>query len=117
MPTSSPCPARKLLEFFSQDMYFNHVDLRMMAYSVDTRLLENFEPGVKMAEVLLQIRKTINHRPVISSYSCDPPLFSDIGKESRRSIEDTQGLLLPERIPSTIPADGKAATSPSMVAG
>jgi hypothetical protein len=93
----SPSGARKLVEYCKQDYYFGHIDVRMLAYSVTTQQLEENKDAGPMVNEMLYIRKITKDKPLLSTFYGSVPLFTHIGVESRRILEDRKGREGPEK--------------------
>ncbi len=83
--------AKKLIAAHAQDSYFGHVDRRLLAYSIETEILERYVDVGPMIAELVQIHKIVEKRPILSAFFCTPPLFTHIGIKSRRVEEDLRG--------------------------
>jgi hypothetical protein len=86
----SPRGARKLVEYFNRDLYFGHVDVRMLAYCLQTSALKKSVAGALTRE-LAHIREIVNHDMSLEGYVCTSKMFRHMNAESRRAREDALG--------------------------
>jgi hypothetical protein len=87
----SPAGARRLLALFAADLYFGHVDVRMMAYCCDLDELDRLKYRGSVAQDLRAILRLIGGGQRLAGYAMTSALTIHYGEESRRAREDAYG--------------------------
>jgi hypothetical protein len=87
----SPAGARRLLALFAADLYFGHVDIRMMAYCCDPDELDRLDYRGGVAQEVRAIGRLIGGGRRLAGYATKSPLVIHWGEESRRAREDLYG--------------------------
>jgi GR25 family glycosyltransferase involved in LPS biosynthesis len=90
----TPKGAEKLLSFIEKDSFFSHVDLRMMAYSLERGWDTEFPAEGQIIDNLKVLQNTYSENHKIKGYSFYPPISQHAGGLSRRHIEDIQNATL-----------------------
>ena len=85
--------AQALVDATAHDGYFSHVDMRLLAYSVDAEDVERLIPNSDTARLVSHAQKVCRPARVLNSFTMQPPISHHMASpETTRTREDREGL-------------------------